>query len=320
MAGTHRSRRRRRLSVALVSAATATATAFTVGVEPPPAPAKRVAAEDVDLAAAISLLPTHDKVPDLTGGLGNVIYDGSQAILDSLSRAIVNGINLSALAQAAGVDPRSLVQRLLADLPANLLPDIIAGLSLQVPLLGPALSTLTGGDRALLTTILGLVGLPEVTDGTLTGLLALLGLDLGDPLNLSGLDVPGLNVVTAGPTFSVLKMLGLDLGWVPALPNSVANQINNSEYLKLGVDGVLNVVLKELNKLSDVPGVGALITSLGDLIASIANPLTSQVPDVIDVRVVPTVGIGLGAYAAAAAYQKVLTDLALQPGGLSHVF
>lgn len=315
MAGTHRTRSRRRFSVALVSAATATATALTVGVEPPPDPAKRVIVENVDLAAAIQLLPTHDKVPDLTGGLGTAIYDGGQALADVVIRAVVNGINLSALARAAGVDPQSLITGLLAELPANLLPGILASLSFDVPLLGPVLQQLTGGDKALLTQVLTLLGVGEVTEATLTGVLALLGLNLSDPLNLAGLKVPGLNVVTSGAAFAALKMFGIDLGWVPALPNSVANEINGSDYARLGVDGVLDLVLEKLTK-SPLGGAAILIKPLTDLI----EQLTSQLPDVIDVRVVPTVGIGFGAFAAAMAYEKVLADLSMQPGGLNHVF
>lgn len=319
MAGSHRIKSRRQFSVALVSAATATATALTVGVEPPPDPAKRVSAETVDLAAAIQLLPTHDKVPDITGGLGTTIYNSGQAISDVLIRAVVNGVNLAALARAAGVDPQSLVTGLLADLPANLLPGILASLSLDVPVLGPILTQLTGDNLKLLTDILDLLGVDEITDGTLTGVLALLGLDLSDPLNLSNLDIPGLNVVTSGAAFAALKMFGVDLGWAPALPNSVADDINGTPYARLGVDGVLDLVLDKLTK-STIPGASLLIAPLAALIKSITDPLTSQLPDVVDVRVVPTVGIGFGAFAAAMAYEKVLTDLSMQPGGLNHVF
>jgi hypothetical protein len=303
----------------MLSAATATASAMTVGVAPPPPiPHPAVVSTPVDLAAAIRLLPNHDQVPDLTGGLGGTINDSGQALADALIRAVVNGINLSALAQAAGVDPQSLLTGLLADLPANLLPGILASLSLDVPILGPVLDALTGGDLALLTEILNRLGIKEVTDGTLTGLLTLLGLNLKDPLNLAGLAVPGLNVVTAGPTFAALKMLGLDLGWLPSLPNSVANEINGTDYLRLGVDGVLDLVLDKLQK-STLPGVSLLIAPLVDLIARITDPLTTQLPDVIDVRVVPTIGIGLGAFAAATAYEKVLAELAAQPGGSAYV-
>ncbi|MDT5323114.1 MAG: hypothetical protein QOF25_266 [Mycobacterium sp.] len=161
-------------------------------------------------------------------------------------------------------------------------------------------------------------GIKEVTDGTLTGLLTLLGLNLKDPLNLAGLAVPSLNVVTAGPTFAALKMLGLDLGWLPSLPNSVANEINGTDYLRLGVDGVLDLVLDKLQK-STLPGASLLIAPLVALIQSITDPLTSHLPDVIDVRVIPTVGVGLGAFAAATAYDKVLAELAAQPGGSAYV-
>jgi hypothetical protein len=310
MAGRHRKIGVRARRIAMLSAATATASAMTVGVAPPPpTPHPSVVTTPVDLAAAIRLLPNHDQVPDLTGGLGSTINDSGQALSDALIRAVVNGINLTGLAQAAGVDPQNLVDSLLTNLPANLLPGILAAISLDLPILDTTLGQLPGAV-GLLTNILDLLGVDEITDGTLTGLLALLGLDLSDPLNLSNLNVPGINLITAGPTFSVLKMLGLDLGWVPALPNSVADEINNTEYLKLGVNGVLNAVLK-LADDADLPLVDLLIPALQNLIGG----LTGGLPDIIDARVTPTVGIGLGAFAAAMAYDKVLEQLKFQPGG-----
>jgi hypothetical protein len=173
MAGRHRKIGARARRIAILSAATATASAVTVGIAAPPATVRaEVVQTPVDLAAAIRLLPNHDQVPDLTGGLGSAIYGGGQALTDQISRAVINGINLSGLAQAAGIDPKHLLQTLLADLPANLLPGILASLSLDIPILGPVLDQLTGGDLALLTNILDLLGIDEVTDGTLTGLLA----------------------------------------------------------------------------------------------------------------------------------------------------
>lgn len=314
MAGMHHTRKARRLSVALVSAATATATALTVGVEPPPEPAKRLAAETVDLAAAIQLLPTHDQVPDITGGLGTTVYDASQAIADQLIRAVVNGINLSALAQAAGVDPKSLVNALLAEIPANLLPGIITQLGLQLPVLNSTLGQVQG-ITGLLTGILNAVGIPELTSQTLTGLLAVLGLNLSDPLNLSNLtDDLGINIVTSGSPFALLKMLGLDLGWTPALPNSVAAEINGSPYLQLGAVGVLNLVLK---KLKTAAAQNNLLQPLVDTLTGVIGGLTAglPLPDILDLRIVPTVGVGLGAFAAAMAYQKVIDQLSSQPGG-----
>src|SRR5882757_56102 len=318
MAGKHRKIGARARRIAILSAATATASAMTVNIAAPPATVhSEVVQTQVDLAAAIRLLPNHDQVPDLTGGLGSQIYGGGQALIDQISRAVINGINLSGLAQAVGIDPKHLLQTLLADLPANLLPGILAALSLDIPILGPVLGSLTGGDVGLLTGILNLLGITEITDGTLTGLLALLGLDLADPLNLAGLAVPGLNVVTTGDLFTGLKLLGLDLGWLPATPNGVANEINNTPYLKLGVDGVLDIVLGKLEN-SGLPLIGPLIAGLAQLIARITDPLTSQLPDVIDLRVIPTIGSGFGAFAAAAAYQQVLDQLKYQPGGSAY--
>src|SRR5688500_17807380 len=117
MAARHRKARQRAGKVAVVATATATVSALTMGAAPAPQPTKAVSQEAVDLAAAIRLLPNSSQVPDITGGLGTVVYNGGQAIGDQLVRAVVNGINLAALAQAAGVDPRSLLNSLLAELP-----------------------------------------------------------------------------------------------------------------------------------------------------------------------------------------------------------
>jgi hypothetical protein len=270
-----------------------------------------------------------------------VIYDFNQTILDQLIRAVVNGISLTAFAQAAGVDPQSLVDTLLTEIPANLLPSILASISLDIPVLDTVLGQLGVGDQGLLTNVLNLLGVDEITDGTLTGLLALLGLDLSDPLNLSNLDVPGVNLITAGPTFTVLKMLGLDLGWVPGLPNSVANEINGTPYLKLGVNGVVEIVqglltdavnngTLNLGLLDDLlgglglplPGLGTTLEqAVANLVASVAgivSPITGALPDVLHARVTPTVGIGIGAFAAAMAYQQVIDDLKNQPGGSAY--
>jgi hypothetical protein len=319
MAARHRKARQRAGKVAVVATATATVSALTMGAAPAPQPTKAVSQEAVDLAAAIRLLPNSSQVPDITGGLGTVLYNGGQAIGDQLVRAVVNGINLAALAQAAGVDPRSLLNSLLAELPANLLPGILSALALDLPVLDVVLDQVPGIGQ-LLADVLDALGLDEAVDGSLTGLLALIGLDLSNPLNLSNLlDLAGVNIVTAGPTFSVLKMLGLDLGWTPSFPNSVANEINGSEYLEIGVNGVLNNLLDRLNDnplIDVIDPLGLLRNGLSDAI----DGLTGDIPDVLDLRVVPTIGIGLGAFAAAMAYEQVLADLPFQPGGALHEF
>ncbi|BBY50207.1 hypothetical protein MARA_36750 [Mycolicibacterium arabiense] len=319
MAARHRKARQRARNVAVVATATATVSALTMGAAPAPQPTKAVSEEAVDLAAAIRLLPNSSQVPDITGGLGTVVYNGGQAIGDQLVRAVVNGINLAALAQAAGVDPRSLVNSLLAELPANLLPGILSALALDLPVLDTVLDQVPGIGQ-LLADVLDALGLDEAVDGSLTGLLALIGLDLSNPLNLSNLlDLAGVNIVTAGPTFSVLKMLGLDLGWTPSFPNSVANEINGSPYLEIGANGILTNLLDRLN---DNPLID-VIDPLGLLRNGLSNAiegLTGNIPDVLDLRVVPTIGIGLGAFAAAMAYEQVLADLDFQPGGALHEF
>ncbi|BBZ31013.1 hypothetical protein MMAD_53080 [Mycolicibacterium madagascariense] len=275
-------------------------------------------AANVDLAAAVRLLPNHDQVHDITGGLGTAVYDFDQSVLDQLSRAIVNGVSLTALAQAAGIDPKSLVNGLLAQLPANLLPGIIGQLGASIPI--PILSTALGqaGVAGLLTNVLNLLGVSDITNSTLSGLLAVIGLNLSDPLNLSGLAVPGLNVVTSGSPFALLKMLGLDLGWTPALPNSVAAEINGTPYLQLGVKGALDLVLGKVNTLLAGDPLNIPLAALSTSLQGVVDGLTNGLPDVIDARVIPTVGVGLGAFAAAMAYKQVLAQLASQPGGAAY--
>ena len=269
----------------MASAAAATATAMTVGVALPlDNPHAAVINANVDLAAAIQLLPNRDQAPDIIGGLGATIPSGNQAIADQLVRAVLNGISLTAFARAAGLEPQSLVNKLLVDIPVNLLPDILATISLDLPILDTLLPAVGLGDQQLLTKVLDLLGVDGIAHNTLTGLLALFGLNLADPFNLSNLldDGPGVNIVIVGPEFAALKVLGLDLGRVgrvPSLPNSVANEINGTPYLKIGLNGVL---------------------------------------DVLDVRLIPTVGFGIGAFSVALAYQQVIDQLENQPGGAAY--
>ena len=302
MAGKHRRRSGRSKKIAAIGVATVTATALTVGVAPPPKDHAEQLAEDVDLMAAINPWPAPDQIPDLTGGLGSAAYDFNQAIADVLIRALVDNINLAALAQAAGLSPDAVLDTLLGgvlgQLPANLLDNIIGQLPIDVSGVVAALLAPLGEEAADLVGILVAGALPN----TLGGLLGLLGLDLSDVLNLSDLNVPGLNIVTAGAPFTLLKLLGADLGWVPGLPNSVASEINNSPYLDLEVG------------LSDVLGSLPLV---GQTVIGLLNGIGITIPDldVAEVRVSAVVGFGLGAFAAGMAYEQVLADLANQPGG-----
>src|ERR1700733_12211966 len=100
MADRHRRIGARVRRIAMLSAATATATVMTVGIAPLPEKDRAAAVNaNVGLAAAITLLPNRDRVPDLSGGLG----------------------------------AQNLVNKLLVDIPANLLPDILATIALDLP-------------------------------------------------------------------------------------------------------------------------------------------------------------------------------------------
>ncbi|MDT5016055.1 MAG: hypothetical protein QOD39_2215, partial [Mycobacterium sp.] len=314
MAGKHRTQRKHRKpsrrvqKFTAIGAATATATVLTVGAAPLPeknADAQHVADANVDLAAAVSPFPVPKVLPDLTGGLGSAGYDFSQTAAEILIRALVENLNLAALANAAGLSPddvlNNLLGGLLGEIPAGLLDDIVGTLPLDIsPVLKAILDPLNLGG--LLTDQLSglLAGALGIND--LNGLLGLVGLDLSDALNLSNLDVPGVNIITAGPAFTALKLLGVDLGWVPGLPNAVANEINNSEYLKVGLVSVLEEVLDRTNIPLVEQILGGLLDDLPDI-------------DVVDIRVPVTLGIGLGAFGAATGYQQVLDDLVNQPGG-----
>ena len=307
MPGKHRTSESRTRRIAAVGVATATASALTVAAAPPPPkPAPAPIVKDVALTAAFRPFTDPAQIPDLTFGLGTAGYNLSQTVLDQLLRAIVGRVNLSALAQAAGLDLPSLLQ----EIPTSLLSGVLNAIPINLTgVLDDALGPITGG---LLSQALDLLGITDNGNTTIIKLLGLLGLDLSDPLNLANLDVPGVNIITAGPPFTLLKLLGLDLGWVPGLPNSVANEINNTSYLDVGLKGLLNTVI---DKLDD--GGGAA----GEVLVGLLKPIVDTLPidvDVAQIRIPIVAGFGLGAFAAGAAYDKVLADLPNQPGGVDY--
>ncbi|MDT5016580.1 MAG: hypothetical protein QOD39_2740 [Mycobacterium sp.] len=327
MSGTHRRKTDRNIGhhakkVALIGGATMTAAALTAGLVPLPTP--QMLNPDLKLAAAVKVFPEPDKIPDLTGGMGTAGYDFAQSIATAILKAIMNNINLMSLARAAGMDPESFLK--------SLPPNVLLGVLDAVPLnLAPLLGNLLGLDKAndILLPALQLLG---ITDGsgitTVNKLLGLLGIDLSDPLNLSNLDVPGLNLITTGGPFTLLKLLGIDLGWVPALPNSVAEEVNNTKYLPIGVNGLLTTVLDKLKLLdpNSLPlGLGGILGDGGlplvgglDGLIGLLDNVIKTIPanlDIVDLRVPIVVGFGMGAFAAGAAYPKIVQDLQYQPGG-----
>jgi hypothetical protein len=330
MSRTHSRSGSRLRKLVVVGAATATATALTIGAAPPPpkpAPPS-VVHQTVDLAAAFGPFTDPSQIPDLTGGLGTVGYDFSQQIADMLLRAIVEHVNLAALGKAAGLDLPSL----LAKIPTSLLDGVLGAVPINLG--GVLLSSIGPVLSPVLLSALSALGITDAGGNTtLLNLLGLLGLNLSDPLNLSNLNLPGVKLITTGPPFTLLKLLGLDLGWVPGLPNSVADAINSTSYLDIGLKGLINTLIDRLNgninlplaNLSDPLGLSLPLPSLplpvdlpvGDLLSAlqkIVNDLPVDV-DAAKIRVPIVVGFGMGAFAAGAAYQQVVDQLPYQPGG-----
>lgn len=308
MAGKHRNVAERTRRIAVVTAATATATALTVGAAAPtpiPRPEEhylRVVEQPVDLSAAVSPFGPPGSLADVTGGAGQNGYNTFQEFIAAYERALA-GVNL---AGGFGLN----IETLLGQIPTAFLDDILGAIPIG---LGPVLQPILGGVvTPLLIRILDLLNITDAQGNiTLSAVLGLVGLDLSDPLNLAGLNIPGINIITAGEPFTLLKMLaGLDLGWTPGTANAVAETINQTPYLDIGVEKLLDGVL-------DLAGdaVGG-IPLLGPLIDAVLNGIENiNLPDlnVIEVRIPIVIGSGFGAMAAGSAYQQVLDDLKNQP-------
>lgn len=310
----HRDVSRRSKKIAAIGAATVTATALTAGVGPvPTASAAATRSSDaVDLTADFRLFPPPQAIPDLTGGAGKALYGLRNEFADALFRSVFENLNLAAFAQAAGIDPQSILERVLENLPLALLTDpifvdLLGGITLplaaalglvpvinQIPLL-----------KDLLTQGLNVAGL-----NTIAGLLDIVGLDLSNLADLSELgERVGVNVVTSGDVFTLLKVLGTDFGWVPTLPNSVADDVDGTEYLGIGVDGLLDLLD---TGVINVPGL------LTELLQRLGLVNLDQIPDVLKVRVPVVIGEGTGAFAAGMAYKDILAQLPYQPGGTKY--
>ncbi|PJK24245.1 AAA family ATPase [Mycolicibacterium goodii] len=334
MAGKNRNRGKRAKKIATLGAATVTATALTAGIAPMGEANAAVVAREAALQADVRPFPPPDQIPDLTGGLGSAGYDVAQELGAQFLTALVQSISLEALAQAAGLDPQSIASGLLNEAVSGILGGALGQVPIDLsgvlqPLAAEVLTPLVteilrdlpiGG--ALTDPLLNVVA--GVVVSTLAGelldlnaidnvgeLLAVLGLDLSNPLDLSGDPIPGLNIVTTGSPFTLLKLFGVDLGWVPPFPNSVAQDINNTEYLKVGLAGLLENLGVELDPIDlDLLGLGLGSLDPGDIL--------DRLPDAVAVRIPIVVGFQLGAFAAGAAYQQVVDDLPNQPGGANY--
>jgi len=284
VAGKNRKRGQRAKKIATLSAATVTATALTAGIAPIGEANAAVVAREAALQADVRPFPPPDQIPDITGGLGAAGYDLAQAIGAQVMTSLMESISLAALAQAAGIDPQTIATGLLNEaiggvlggtldqlpidltgvlqpLLAQVLTPLVSEILGELPIGGPLGDALIGVVAGLVVSTLAL----ELSDlgaiDNVGALLAALGLDLSNPLNLSGDPIPGLNLVTTGSPFTFLKLFGVDLGWVPPFPNSVAQDINNTEYLKVGLAGLLENLGVELGPIDldildlNLPGV-----------------------------------------------------------------
>ncbi|MEU0494134.1 hypothetical protein [Mycobacterium sp. NPDC006124] len=293
MASRHRKNARTTGRIASAGIATATVAALAMSAAPPPlanaaSTAGSAGLPPMQLAPGA---PDPASIPDLTFGFGGRTYDSFQALGAALETALLDDVNLSGLLANLGYDPEAAVNAALG----NALTQLLAGVTVDtgaIPVLGPVLTA---------------AGVTNVG-----ALLSLLGFNLANPLNLPGAAASGVNLITAGPPFSLLKFLGIDLGWVPGFPNSVADEVNGTDYLNIGALGVL----QELDGL--LPQFSPLRAVVAGLIASV-KLLPGGDVNVVDVRVPIVLGFGLGAFAAGMAYPQVVADLANQPGGANDV-
>jgi len=311
MAGRHHAVSARVRRAAVLGAATATATAVTLTAAAPAPPVhppvlRPVVAHSVDLAASYNTLwPKPGVLPDITAGLGNAVYNTGQNIIDTVLPAIVNAVNLEAIGKSTGLNLTGVINQI----PKTLLPQILDALPLNLaPLLEQSLGLV--GD-ALVPLLKGLGIMDSDGNVTLTKLLGLVGIDLDNLFNLGGLAVPGVKIVTAGPVFTLLKMIGIDLGWTPGTANAVAKAVDDTQYLDLGVAGLVDTVL---DKARVIPLLDPLVDTLETVIKAIGLPKL----DLLDVRVPVTIGWGVGAFSLGQAYSKIVQNLADQPNGAAN--
>ncbi len=140
-------------------------------------------------------------------------------------------------------------------------------------------------------------------------------LGLTAPSGSSFPDIPGLNLITTGPLFGLLSLFGVDYGRVPALPSSIADEIEGTPFVTENFPGIgsyLTATQEALAKAALTPILIAAGVPLRDVGAEI-NTILGPIDDLASVRVIPVVGVGLGAFAAGAAYQQVAANFGDQP-------
>ncbi|WP_006247180.1 hypothetical protein [Mycolicibacterium tusciae] len=136
---------------------------------------------------------------------------------------------------------------------------------------------------------------------------------LDDQLDVLGLsspaesipDIPGVNVITTGSPFGLLGIIGVDPFWVPALPSSIADEINGTPYIPGG----------DIDIPVTVPNP-AYIPSCTDTRICPPKTITGSLDlDLVSLRLPVVIAFGMGALATGMAYEQVQDDLPNQPGG-----
>ncbi|MGV0838412.1 hypothetical protein [Mycolicibacterium thermoresistibile] len=234
---------------------------------------------------------------------GALAASASEAAATERGIELVNG--LTQLGDLLGTGGAGLP----AALPAEL-TDLLENFSSLDPT--QALALLNSGDLA---DLLGSINFGPI--------LQALGLDLpnlGDLLDLGDLGVPGVNIITTGPPFGALGIFGLNPFWVPAFPNAIAEEINETDYLPLdlGINIPNPAILLLTAAFMDDPYDLSILRA-----PRAANELCRQVDcgsdsfpiGIPNLRVPIVLGFGLGSLATGMAWDQVVADLPNQPGG-----
>ncbi|WP_245234059.1 PE-PPE domain-containing protein [Mycobacterium sp. PS03-16] len=166
--------------------------------------------------------------------------------------------------------------------------------------------------------------------------------DLGDVLEIPS--IPGVgelpvNVITTGPPFGALGILGLNPTWVPAFPDRIAEEINNTPYGGIDTDITIPITVPNpayqpaynlaYNVGSTAPkflgGGGCQAADTACRTAYALNAVrnipqtisaTPSVPiELPNLRIPIVLAFGLGSLATGMAYPDVVADLPNQPGG-----
>jgi hypothetical protein len=128
-------------------------------------------------------------------------------------------------------------------------------------------------------------------------------------------DIPGVSLITTGPLFGLLNVFGVNYGYVPALPSSIADEIEGAPFVTANFPGIgsfLTATQEALVRAALTPILLAAGVPLREINSKI-NEILGPIPNIANVRVVPVLGVGLGALAAGQAYQQVADDWPTQP-------